>query len=78
MNERTLAAIVRTEALRDWPNFRALVKEARENIVLLARLSGELDADRVIDARQQTLVLGRMTDEDLRALAAAAWDGSLG
>jgi len=72
--ERTLVALAKAEASRDWPAVRGFIREARESIVVVARLAGILDASPAvsIDMRRQTAVLASLTEEELRALARGA------
>ncbi len=58
------------DALDDLSNARGLIAEARKNIELLGRISGVLDGPTVnIDARRQVAILGRLDEDELRALA---------
>jgi hypothetical protein len=79
VNEQVLYAMSRTYADRDWPNFRALSREARENLILLCRLRGLLDDGTTVnvDARRQVALLGNLSTDDLRSLAQAAEQGRL-
>ena len=79
LNDRVLVALAKTEQARDWQAFRGLVREARENVALLGRLAGVLDAPSAalsIDARRQVAILGSLSEDELRALAASAMEGS--
>ncbi len=75
--ERTLLALAKAEAARDWPAVRGLIREARESVVVVARLAGILDATPgvSIDARRQVAVLANLSEDELRALARGAAEG---
>jgi hypothetical protein len=76
--ERTLVALAKAEAQRDWTAVRGLIREARENVVVVARLAGILDtsAHVSIDLRRQTAVLASLSEDELRALARTAIEES--
>lgn len=72
---KTLKLLARAEELDDLGNARGLIREARENLVLLGRLGGVLEgptATITVDARRQVAVLGNLTEAELRRLAACA------
>jgi hypothetical protein len=74
LQEQTLWGLLTARKEHDHPAVRGYVREGRENLELLARLAGLLDGGTTItiDARKQMQVIGSMSDEDLRALAAHA------
>jgi len=78
LQRKTLTLLGKAEAAGDLTNARGLVREARENLTLLGRVAGVLDASPhvAIDMRRQVAVLARLSEEELRALAAQAVDGS--
>jgi hypothetical protein len=43
--ERTLVALAKSDAQRDWTAVRGLIREVQENVVVVARLAGT-DGDR--------------------------------
>ena len=70
LHAKTLIVLERAEALDDLSNARGLIREARENLVLLGRLAGVLEGPRVsIDMRRHYAVLGKLDENTLRALA---------
>ena len=77
LHDKTLMGIARTEAKADWGAMRGFIREARANIELLGRLAGIIDPapSTFIDARRQTAVLAALSEEELRAIAAAAVEG---
>lgn len=70
LHTKTLILLERAELEGDLGNARGFIREARENIVLVARLAGVLDAPTVnIDARRQVALFARLDETELRALA---------
>ena len=70
LHAKTLIILERAEVNDDLGNARGLIKEARENLVLLGRLAGVLEGPHVsIDMRRQYAVLGKLDESALRALA---------
>jgi hypothetical protein len=70
---KTLRLLARAEELDALGDARGLIAEARRNIELLARLGGILDRPTVVvDQRRQLAVLGGLSDDELRRLAASA------
>jgi hypothetical protein len=77
LQDRTLLALARAEQAKEWPAVRGLIREARENVLAIARLVGILDAGSttIIDARKQQAIFANLTEEELRALARTAVEG---
>jgi hypothetical protein len=76
--EQAGLAMARTYADRDWPNYRALHRELRETLTLVARMQGYIEGPTInVDARRQQLVLGSLDEHQLRQLARAAEEGRL-
>jgi hypothetical protein len=71
LQEKTLLALARAEQAKDWNAVRGLIREARENVLAIARLVGILDAGptTIIDARRQQAIFASLSEEELRALA---------
>jgi hypothetical protein len=77
LHARALLLLGKAEAARDWQAARGFLAEARRNVELLGRMTGLLDGPAVsIDMRRQVAVLAKLDEEELRALARAAADGS--
>jgi hypothetical protein len=73
LHAKTMRLLARAEEMDDLANARGLIREARENLVLLGRLAGVIDGPTVhVDARRQVAVLGNLTEAELRRLAAGA------
>src|SRR6187200_2410335 len=55
LQDRTLLALAKAEQAKDFPAVRGFIREARENVLAIARLVGILDAapTTIIDARKQ-------------------------
>ena len=77
LQEKTLLALARAEQAKDWNAGRGLIREARENVLAIARLVGILDAapTMIIDARRRQAIFASLSEEELRALARAAAEG---
>jgi hypothetical protein len=71
LHAKTLVLLGRAEEEGDLANARGLIREARENLLVLGRIAGVIDVPVVhVDARRQVAVLSRLSEEELRALAA--------
>lgn len=68
--DKALQSLNAAEAQGDLKAVASFMREARENIVLSARLQGLLGESKgkTIDARRQTVVLGHLGEEELNAL----------
>jgi hypothetical protein len=78
MADQAGMALARTYADRDWQNYRAIHRELRETLLLVARMQGYVEGPTVnVDARKQTAVLAGLSTEELRAMVRAAEDGRL-
>ena len=79
LQRKTMVLLGKAERSGDLGNARGLIREARENIMLLGRIAGLLEPNPnvSIELRQQVAVLANLSEDELRAIARGAADAEI-